>query len=129
MTPGAKVFLTLAAIGGTLGVVALFASTEAKASPGQPKQPKPGSNLPPDVIVPHPGTESPGGGVSPQPPAAQGAPPFVPLPTGPLVPPVQQPSPPVVAPPSVFVPPQGQPQPRSARSIRRPATCSVRMAS
>ncbi len=96
MTPGAKVFLTRAAIGGTLGVVALFASTEAKASGGQPKQPKPGSNQPPDVIVPQPGAQSPSGGALPQPPASQGLPPLFGTPPGP------------VAPPSVFVPPQVQ---------------------
>lgn len=101
MTPGAKVFLTLAAIGGTLGVVALFASTEAKAAPGQPKQPKPGSNQPPDVIVPEPGTQP--SGPLPQAPAVQ-------------IPPLFPPGITPVAPPSVFVPPQVQPSPQAPQT-------------
>lgn len=108
MTPGAKVFLTLAGVGAAIGTVLLFSSKSASAQPGQPKQPAPGSNVPPDVVVPEPGA-------APAPPPQGGGvptasfpplPPIPPLP-GPVppIPPLQAPPSPQGAPPGVSVPP------------------------
>ena len=67
MSPGAKIFLALAGVGAVIGVIAI-AATPAKAASGGPAKPKPlpGSNVPPDVVVPEPGQ---GAGPLPQPPS------------------------------------------------------------
>ncbi len=95
MSPGAKIFLTLAGAGAVIGIIAI-AAAPANAAPLPPKQ-KPGSNAPPDVIVP----PLPGGQpVTPPaaPPSGQlpASPPFFPplpsvLPGAPTTPPAQQP--------------------------------------
>ena len=89
MSPGAKVFLTLAGVGTVLGVVLLAGSKNANASPA-PKPQVPGSNAPPDIIVP---PIIPPAQQQQQPPPAQSFPslPSLPnIPIVPIVPPLQQ---------------------------------------
>lgn len=81
MSPGAKIFLTLAVAGGVLGMLALAGSSTANAAEKEPQQPQPGDNAPPDVIVPEPDGAPP---VAQQPPSS-GPPPFVPQPFPPVV--------------------------------------------
>ena len=52
MSPGGKIFLTLAAAGGVLGVLAIAGSKTAHAATTTPKPQKPTSNQPPDFVVP-----------------------------------------------------------------------------
>jgi hypothetical protein len=49
MSPGAKLFLTIAGIGGAIGAVLLVSTSKAHA---KPRAQVPGDNSPPDVIVP-----------------------------------------------------------------------------
>lgn len=86
MSPGAKIFLTLAGVGAVIGVIAV-AAKPASAAPGQPPQPKP-SDAPPDVIVPPPGQNQP------VPPPGASLPTFPPLfPSAPAPPAQPQPQP------------------------------------
>jgi hypothetical protein len=99
MSPGAKIFLTLAGAAGVIGIIAI-AAAPAHAQPAPPKQ-KPGSNAPPDVIVPPPGTLPGGQPATPPAPPSGGQPPSspplfpplpsLPLPGGPITPPAAQP--------------------------------------
>lgn len=103
MSPGAKIFLTLAGAAGVIGVIAI-AAAPANAAPLPPKQ-KPGSNAPPDVIVPPPSGQP---AVPPPLPSGGQTPPFFPalpsvLPGGATTPPAAQP------PFSPSVPPQVPP--------------------
>jgi len=96
MSPGAKVFLTLAGVGTVLGVVLIAGAKNANAAPGKPKPQVPGSNAPPDIIVPPivPPVQQPSQPpAQPQPPVLQlpQLPPQLPqLPNIPIVPPVLQ---------------------------------------
>lgn len=95
MTPGAKVFLTVLGAGAVVGTVLLF--TAKPASAAEPKQPKPGSNEPPDVVVPELGSEVPPG-PAPQPPPLVLPNPIpglqpLPPPVAPQAPPVAQTAP------------------------------------
>jgi len=102
MSPGAKVFLTLAGVGTVLGVVLIAGAKNANAAPAKPKPQVPGSNAPPDIvvppIVPPVAQQQPPAQPQAQPPAQ---PPQLPqLPNIPIVPPLtlptqpQQPAPP-----------------------------------
>lgn len=104
MSPGAKIFLTLAGVGATLGVLALVATKKAKASPATP-QPSTG---PVDVVVP-PTDEIPG------PAPVPSLPPMVPAPV-PVIPAVPAPgtSPPPFVPPFPQFTPQPAPGPAPA---------------
>jgi len=68
MSPGAKLFLALAGAGTLFGIVALAGSKSASAAPAKPKPQVPGSNEPPDVIVPPPGAQQPATPAQPAPP-------------------------------------------------------------
>jgi len=112
MSPGAKIFLTLAGVGAVIGVIAV-AAAPAHAAPGAakpPKQPKP-SNAPPDVVVPEPGAPQ----ASP-PASSPSSPPFVPpvplppiqgVPVGPPLPQPPQAAPPLPGAPATAQPPAG----------------------
>jgi len=104
MSPGAKVFLTLAGVGTVLGVVLIAGSKNANAAPGKPKPQVPGSNAPPDIIVPPI--------VPPLPPTQQQQPPAQPLPTLPQLPSLPNiPIPPVMQPQQPSQPLPSQPLP------------------
>lgn len=112
MSPGAKLFLTLGGVATVIGVVVLAGSKSANAAPGQPK-PKPqvpGSNAPPDVIVP-----------ADAPPGSDPAslPPLVPNGGGGVVP--VTPAQPSSSPPFVLQPAQPQPLPQPPQPLQ-PAT-------
>ncbi len=85
MSPGAKIFLTLAGAGAVIGIIAIAAAPANAAEP--PKQ-KPGSNKPPDVIVPDPGT-LPGGQPATPPAVPSGGLPGLPA-SPPFFPPLPQ---------------------------------------
>jgi hypothetical protein len=99
MSPGAKVFLTLAGVGTVLGVVLIAGAKNASAAPAKPKPQVPGSNAPPDIIVPP---------IVPVPPAQQQQPPAQPLPQLPQLP-AQLPQLPQL--PNIPIVPQQQQQP------------------
>lgn len=105
MSPGAKVFLSLAGVGTVLGIVLLAGSKNANAAPAQPKPQVPGSNAPPDIIVP-----------PVIPPAQQQQPaqplPLPSLPNIPIIPPQQQqqPAQPLPLPSLPSLPVQPNPQ-------------------
>ena len=100
MSPGAKVFLTLAGVGTVLGVVLIAGAKNANAAPAKPKPQVPGSNAPPDIIVP-----------PIVPPVQQQQPPASPgvqlpqLPNIPIVPPLTQPTAPPLTLPPLTLPP------------------------
>lgn len=100
MSPGAKVFLTLAGVGTVLGVVLIAGAKNANAAPAKPKPQVPGSNAPPDIVVPPI--------LPPLPPAQQQQPPAQPLPSQPLPP---LPSLPNIPLPPVMQQPPSQPLP------------------
>jgi len=103
MSPGAKLFLALAGAGTLFGIVALAGSKSASAAPAKPKPQVPGSNEPPDVIVPPPGAQQPATPAQPAPPAQLPQLPQLPaqLPQLPQIPPlVQQPAQPSPAQPA-----------------------------
>lgn len=102
MSPGAKVFLTLAGVGVVIGGIVVFSTKKAKASPLPAAQPDEPSE-PPDVVVPPsdaPEELQPSGAVPPFVPAF---PQFTPTPTGPavLTPGPGPTAPPVLSPPPV----------------------------
>lgn len=124
MSPGAKIFLALAGAGALFGVLAIAGSKNASASPSKPKPQVPGSNAPPDVIVPQPDTQPP---ATPAPlPSLPSTPlPSVPLPTlptvPPLVPPIPSPAPVTPATPAPSLPnPQAQVPPGVTFSLPNP---------
>lgn len=108
MSPGAKVFLTLAGVGTVLGVVLVAGSKNANAAPAKPKPQVPGSNAPPDIIVPPIVPPLQQQQPQQQPPASPGVqqlPQLPQLPNIPIVPPVlQQPQQPAQQQPPVQLP-------------------------
>jgi hypothetical protein len=116
MSPGAKLFLTLAAAAGALGTIAVFSAKKANASPKEPEQLPAGT--PPDVIVPPLGSDDSAPPAS-LPPLSLPTQVQVPTPQGP----VTVPLPPIVPAPTVVPVPNivTAPAPSAPTSQQPPA--------
>lgn len=122
MSPGAKVFLALAGVGAVIGVVMLAGSKNANASPGNPKPQVPGSNQPPDVIVPEPGQDNPPLDLPGPPSPPQGVPTasFPPLPLPSQLPTFPAPQPILPQAPQPLPPPQQVPSGAQGATVTLP---------